>query len=727
MIPPLLLLTGAALSAAPVAVQDTVPFADTATRQLVEQAMARHRSQDSVVRDYTARINYRLSVSLGRRKWAMPPIAAVEEQAGRIQWEYPNNLRVDIDGTRFKARNPSWRMESTFDSPWFVPRGLGDSVRVFGNDFPEVAAIHPLSSEGPSYYRYAAGDTLSISTGSSTLRVAAITVTPSRPAPSLVAGRLWVDLASAEVVRFTFKYVGTGLWAVPEGPTAKDTAEARTANKWANRILSIDADLEYALQENRYWMPYRQVLSGRVQIPIISDIVIPFDATTTFEDYEINTGKAVVFHLPPPDTTLDRLTREERRARMDTLRQERSGRWPDSLAARERGGEMPGGGRFEIRRPPRDSLRSYAGWEDSLTLDRSAQDDAQLRETQADLARMAEKLDRQITGYQTAGVALERLSDIYRNNRVQGQSLGFGYAVRLPPDFTSVYGSARYGLADGRFLARLALIRDAPEGKVTVAGYRDIVDADPFSKGLTIGNSLRAAVFARDDGDYFEAIGGSAAWERPLKTGLDLTLTGRLESQRSVATQGSSWFNDLIGGQGEFLPNAPVLEGTMGTLGARLDGISGRGTWWLATDALIGEGQTTGRFLAQFRQRFGGRNGLDLKASAGVTTSDPAPQAELRAGGSATVRGFDYGVQRGQSMWSLQTDWSPGRGGIRPVFFGDVGQAGRPGDLSQQRLLVGGGAGVSVLDGLLRAQLTYSFTAPQPEVRFEIVIGSLRL
>jgi hypothetical protein len=345
---------------------------------------------------------------------------------------------------------------------------------VFGNDFPEVAAIHPLSADGPAWYGYVAGDTIGISTGTTSLKVVSITVTPRRVAPSLVTGRLWVDLASAEVVRFTFKYVGTGLWAVPEHPTAKDSADARRANKWANRILSIDADLEYALQENRYWMPYRQVLSGRVQIPIISDIVIPFDATTRFEDYEINTGQAVVFHLPPPDTTRDRLDREERRARMDTLTKERRGVWPDSLAARERAGVMPGGGRFEIRRPPRDSLRAYAGWEDSLSLDRSAHDEEQLRETQADLARMAEQLDRQITGYQTAGVALERLSDIYRFNRVQGSSLGFGYQVKLPPDFTSLYGTARYGIQDGRFLARLAATRDAPEGKVTLAGYRDI-------------------------------------------------------------------------------------------------------------------------------------------------------------------------------------------------------------------------------------------------------------
>lgn len=723
-----LLAAGAVLTAAPFAVQDTTPFADPATRELVERAMARHRSQDSLVRDYTARITYRLSVSLGRRRWAFPPPAAVEEQTGRLQWAAPNDLRVDIEGTRFKARNPNWRMESVFDSPWFVPRGLGDSVRVFGNDFPEVAAVHPFSAEAPRFYSYALGDTVTITAGGRTLRLAAIAATPRRAAPSLVSGRLWVDLESAEVVRFTFKYVGTGPWVAPEGPTARDTAEARTANKWANRILSVDADLEYALQENRYWMPYRQVLSGRVQIPIISDIVIPFDATTAFADYEINSGTRVAFHLPPPDTTRGRLTRAEREARADTLRRERRGASPDSNAARERTGVMPGGGRFEIRRPPRDSLRQYVGWEDSLSLSRSAADDAQLRELQADMARMAERLDRQITGIQTAGMAWERLSDLYRYNRVQGSSLGAGYMVRLPsPDFSNLHGSARYGLGDGRFLARLAATRDAPEGRVSVSGYRDILDTDPFSKGLTIGNSMRAVFFARDDADYLEARGGSVSWDRPVGRTLDFGLSARLEDQRSVATQVHSGVNDFLGGTGSFLPNPPVLEGTIGTVAARLDGVAGRGTWWLTADAIMGEGQTTGRFYGQVRQRYGGWAGLELKGSAGVTTADPAPQGELRAGGSATVRGFDYGAQRGPALWSVQADLTPGRGWLKPVIFGDVGQAGVLGELSQQRLLLGGGAGLSVLDGLLRAQVTYSFTAPDPDLRFEIAIGSLRL
>ena len=80
--------------------------------------------------------------------------------------------------------------------------------------------------------------------------------------------------------------------APEEGPRGPDSAKARRLNSLANRIVSIDADLEYGLQEGRYWMPYRQVIAGRVRLPVVSDVVIPFQATTTFDDYTINGGRS---------------------------------------------------------------------------------------------------------------------------------------------------------------------------------------------------------------------------------------------------------------------------------------------------------------------------------------------------------------------------------------------------------------------------------------------------
>ena len=135
-------------------------------------------------------------------------------------------------------------------------------------------------------------------------------------------------------------------------------------------MLTLDADLEYSLQEGRYWMPYRQVLSGRVSIPFAGDLVIPFEAVTTFRDYEINTGKQPVFSLQLPDSALSKDSLKALlKLRQDTLNRarRRKGDVPDSLWARDYTAAWEGG-RYEIHRAPADSLALYQDWGDSLTL-----------------------------------------------------------------------------------------------------------------------------------------------------------------------------------------------------------------------------------------------------------------------------------------------------------------------------------------------------------------------
>ncbi|MDH4131793.1 MAG: hypothetical protein OEV95_08285, partial [Gemmatimonadota bacterium] len=137
------------LLAALAAPSDTTVFADSATRLMVERGMARHSAQDSLVRDYTATFHYRISYGIGRRRWAEVPNVAAEEQAGRLQWSQPNDLRVEILGRRSAARSQDFRIRNVLNEPWFIPRTLSDSLRVFGNDVPERPAIHPLSPGGP--------------------------------------------------------------------------------------------------------------------------------------------------------------------------------------------------------------------------------------------------------------------------------------------------------------------------------------------------------------------------------------------------------------------------------------------------------------------------------------------------------------------------------------------------------------------------------------------------
>ena len=695
--------------------------------------MARRRQSDAAVADYQATIRYRLSVGFGRRVWSKVPASAVEEQVARVQWQQPNDLRVDVVGRRFRSRNGSIQLSSVWDRPWFVPRGVDDSVRIFSNDFPATGALHPLAPTGPQWYRYTATGDLTVTPARGrTLRLVRVEVTPRRTGPALVAGQMWIDSATAEVVRLTVRYVGTALWVRAEdGPRGPDSTKARRLNSLVNRIVSIDADLEYGLQDGRYWMPYRQVLAGRVRIPVVSDLVIPFQATTTFEDYAINSGRPIAFEVPLPDTAglgPDSL-RALRRARQDSLRDERRGRageTADSLRSWNYADRWPGG-RYELHRPSNVTLDSYAQWPDSLSLDADPADARRVREAETELARLSAGLPDSITGQRSHGIAYERLSDVLRYDRVQGLSLGLGYRVRVPGTrFTDLFGTLRYGLSDDRVTGRLTLVRDAPGGRLALSGYRDIADVDPVSPGHTVGNTLDALFVAHDDADYALAEGGSAGLETSLSTGLDLAIGAHVERQKSVAREAKSAVNDFLGGNGILPPNPPVDEGTFAGGSVRLVHTGGI-RWNLTTDVLGGEGRTTGRLYGGVRADLGGRRGVTLRLKSGVATSPTLRQSLFRLGGLATVRGFEYGERRGQAFWAAQLDIAPIRGRLRPVAFVDAGQADRPEDLFSSTALAGAGVGLSLFGGALRFDLSHPLTPDTGgKVRFDIVVQAAR-
>lgn len=675
--------------------------------------MARHRAQDSLVHDYRATLRYRLTVSLGRRRWARLAPSAVEEQEATVAWQRPNDLRVDFLGRRARTRSGDLDLNSTFGSPWFVPRALGDSVRIFADDFPERAALHPLAADGPAFYRYTLGDSLAITMPSGeALTLVSVEFAPRRVAPALIVGRLWLDRATADVVRLAFQYVGTGLWVVPDGETRGDSTSARRANALINRILSLNGDLEYALQDGRYWMPYRQVIAGRLEVPIIADVVVPFEAVTTFSDYAINTGEPVPFRV-----ALDTmpLTAAERRARRDSLSRERRGEEfvPDPDRARTWAGRLAGGGRFEMRRPPLDSLRAYDAWGDSLDFDLSAAEARRLRESLADLERLAAQLPGRMTGRPGAGLSYERLADVIRYNRVQGLSLGAGYQVRVPGTaFTQVFGTARYGFSDERLNLRLSLVRDAPAGRLTASAYREVLGIDPLRRGGELANTWRGIVMGGDENDYLLATGARLGWETSVAAGTELTLWAAAERQRGVVTEAHSAINDFLGGTGEFGPNGPVSPGDFVLGGARLDGgFPGRTRWTFSADALAGAGDVVGRAWGRLEHRFGRGAPPTLRLSAGASSRRRVNQMAFRIGAGQTVRGFEYATLRAQAFWSAQVDVPTGRRWYHPVLFLDAAQGGAltgAGRLWSAPVLVGGGVGWRFLGGLVRVDVSHA-------------------
>jgi hypothetical protein len=493
---------------------------------VVVRAATHYQAQDTTVSAYTARIRYRLSVGLPGRRWAQPPTASVEEQVGTVAWQRPNDLRISMEGRRHRSLVEGMDLSSSFSRPWFVPRGAGDSLRIFSDDFPATGALHPLARGAERLYHYDLMDSVSAALpGRPPLRLYQVQVIPKHAAPALVAGQLWIDASTYDVVRFSFRYVGTGLFVAPDS-AGGDSSSARRVNRFANRYITIDVDLEYGQQDGRYWMPFRQTIAGTFTIPLTRGKVIPFQASTEFSDYEIGLA-----HLDSLDRPGGQVVK---------------GDWR--------------GGSYEIRRPPDSLFDNYAGWTDSLRLDHDPEREARMRGMVADLARIIEELPDDMTDRRAVSFGYERTSDAVQYNRVQGLSLGLGARLSVPSmPFTNIFPTVRYGFSDERVTGRLALVHDGPTGRFTFAGYHDVADVDPFSPGRALANSASALFTAHDYGDYFLATGGEANFVTAVSLGTDLDISLRGERQRSMGREARSWLNDQLGGDGLMPLNPPVL------------------------------------------------------------------------------------------------------------------------------------------------------------------------
>jgi hypothetical protein len=324
----------------------------------------------------------------------------------------------------------------------------------------------------------------------------------------------------------------------------------------------------------------------------------------------------------------------------------------------------------------------------------------------------------------SAGPGYERLSDAFQYNRVQGLSIGLGY--RLPFSARShwtAYPTIRYGLSDERLTGRLSLMRDAPGLSVTVSGYHDISDVDPFASGRSISNTLNSLFAGHDNGDYFLADGGFVTLGVPFASATKLSLTTAIERQRSVARVAESRVNDFLGGSGVFPLNPVVRDGVFARVVA---GISRRSAPRLnvTMDLLAGEGKTVARLYADASASRGRRRQFLLRIKAGAGTGPAMPQTLFRVGGIHTVRGFEYGTLRSPSFWAAQLDLAPVGGRVRPVAFLDMGQGGRVEELFSRTVLLGAGVGLSLLHDLVRLDLSRPLLPRKAasKVRFDLTL-----
>lgn len=710
---------------------DTTTFRDSATAAVIARARERHLAADSELLDYRARIETRLEMVASRSRFSKAMPLVVHQTAAQVTWRAPNDLAVLVlgarsalpvlrvleawgGGTQRLETDEDFRRELEqevwLDRPWFVPRALGDSIRLMG--VPDLAALHPLARGAARYYRYAIADSVVLEMAGRRVRAVAVQVEPKQRGPSLVAGDMWVDADRGDVVRLRVLFLGEYVWERPARATARDSAKARAESARTARYVSAEADLEYAWYEGGFWMPYRQGVAVTLQVPWLLGLAASIRAVTWFRDYGLNTGAPVAFGVP--DSVLRERTRGRSALVCSGCAHGDSGGAPERAVAGYRRGGLWAGGRWEVAVPPADSLSRYA-WPEPLVADIEPSVERWLQQSAAELEKLKDQLPGAWVGRRRLGLAWERLGDAFRFNRVQGPTVGAGLALRAAQPFVALLGSLGFGFADHWLWGRFAWRYDGPEGLVELVGFREVQAVEPWSKPA-LGGSLNALISGHDDADYYLATGGGV--EVSPNRGLLRHSRIRLSVQReqSVLTRAGSALNRALGGDGHFPPNPAIAAGDYLRLSASRSHGLGPLQWWSAGelwyrgDAIAGRIWTHGRLAVRVAGRAVIFRGT-LQAAAG----DSLPQAWPRVGGTATVRGYDYGTRWSRAAWAGQLDVHLRRRGVLvPVVFLDVGDG-----VPSRDPLIGAGVGLAVLGGILRLDLSRGLNPLEP-VRFDL-------
>lgn len=96
------------------------------------------------------------------------------------------------------------------------------------------------------------------------------------------------------------------------------------------------------------------------------------------------------------------------------------------------------------------------------------------------------------------------------------------------------------------------------------------------------------------------------------------------------------------------------------------------------------------------------RLAASLEAAGGSAVGTVAPQSLWYLGGPATARGYGGGAASGDAFWRARGELAAPLTVARIVVFGDAGWAGPRAEMDTRASLLAVGAGVSLLDGLVR-------------------------
>ncbi|MFH1764590.1 MAG: hypothetical protein ABIF09_10400 [Gemmatimonadota bacterium] len=524
-------------------------------------------------------------------------LVKTDQIALEVFWQAPDRFKQRIVGLRDEKSLPT-NIRYHLDHLVVVQDEFGDLIRIGDGDEVE-AVLHPAAPGSETVYDFLLADsvTLNLPATSDTVRVYEVQVRPKNFEVPGFVGSVFLDQAKKSIVRMSFTF---------------------TPASYVDPYLDhISISLENGLWMGKHWLPFRQQLEIRREVPYL-DFPAGSVIRGSFEvrDYEINPP------LPSALFTGGAITALPEAAR---------GAFPfeDSLHAQLAQEGLQG----FLPPPDMDEIRSLA----------------------LSLAK-----DQYLSGLGRSRLFLPSpaVSSALRFNRAEGLFLGAGISHNpLPQVGLSLYG----GLSFGRE-------RPTAEGRVTggerypsselMAFLNRPRDLGPVKAISGVLNTLAAVTLNHDFTDLFFASGAQATHTLGQWTQGRLKVTARWEQHRSARDVVSSDLEDT-----EFRPVLPVDEGIWTSVA-----LAGSSQMPWPNLLLTAEG-LLGRFKDQgfgslsgglsYRRRWltqGAEVQTDLQG--GALLGDPPLQAHYFLGGRQTLPGYPFRSLVGDGYWLLRSEAS---------------------------------------------------------------------
>ncbi|NNM04248.1 MAG: hypothetical protein HKO65_04025 [Gemmatimonadetes bacterium] len=598
----------------------------------VRQGMA----QDSTLQSYSSQARGYVYFYLDRGDTGERVLVKTDQIALEVYWAAPDKFKQRIVGLRDEKKLPT-NIHYHLDHLVVVQDEFGDRIRIGDGDEVE-AVVHPAAAGSEGVYDFLLSDsvTLDLPATDESVRVYEIQVRPKNFEVPGFVGSVFLDRDTKAIVRMSFTFT--------------------PASYVDSYLHHISISLENSLWEGRYWLPYRQQLELRREVPYL-DIPAGSVIRGSFEvrEYEINP------ELPPSlflGSTISALPEATRKAFP----------FEEDLYA-----QLEEEGLEGFQSPP------------------------EMEEIQALALSIAK--DHYLSGLRGTRLFLPSptISSAIRHNRTEGLFLGGGFSHSPAPSLgLALYGGFSFGREKPTLEMRVTGGERSPTSQLHLYQNRPR-DLGPVPAISGVLNSLASLTLSQDYTDLFFATGASVTHTFALSTEIELRMTARLERQRRgkdvvssdvedtdyrpvISLDRGSWASlEATGSFPTPMPGLSLsLEGTMG----RFDDGFGNSIPVGASSAGMGESTSDnfGSLAAGFTYEKGWlTRGTALWADlrGGTLLGEPPMQGYFFLGGRQTLPGHAFRSQVGDRFWLARTEGSMDL--LHPILrlraFGAAGRA----------------------------------------------------